>query len=172
MGVGRFPSVAFLQCCARNYEQPAAGAQQMRCFAKGCTQTACPARQILGGGACSSAAVPKEQRRLGFKYRDEGFSAILHATALSFPGARLNFAADRTPPRLDIRLPASLGAQLARPLALTLAPTPTRTLTLTLTPTLTLTLTTDPNPNPDPYRAAATRCSSAGRVPRAARTPR
>ena len=78
MGVGRFPSVAFLQCCARNYEQPAAGAQQMRCFAKGCTQTACPARPTRGGGACSSAAVSaaavsaaaaNEQRQLGFKYR-------------------------------------------------------------------------------------------------------
>ena len=121
----------------------------MRCFAKGCTQTTCPARQILGGGACSSAAVPKEQRQLGFKYRDEGFSAILHATALSFPGARLNFAADRTPPRLDIRLPASLGAELTRTLALTpaLTPTPTPTPTLTRTRTrtrirtLTLTLT-------------------------------
>ena len=136
MGVARFPSVAFLQCCARNYEQPAAGAQQMRCFAKGCTQTACPARQILGGGACSSAAVPKEQRQLGFKYRDEGFSAILHATALSFPGARLNFAADRTPPRLDIRLPASLGAELTR--------------TLALTPALIPALIPTPNPNPNP----------------------
>ena len=33
---------------------------------------------------------------------------------LTFPGARLNFADDRTPPRLDIRLPASLGAELTR----------------------------------------------------------
>ena len=33
---------------------------------------------------------------------------------LTFPGARLNFADDRTPPRLDIRLPANLGAELTR----------------------------------------------------------
>ena len=73
VGVARFPNVAYLQCCARNYEQPAAGAQQMRCFAKGCTQTACPTRQRLGGGgACSSDAPPTEPRRLGFKCRDEG----------------------------------------------------------------------------------------------------
>ena len=83
--IAALPSI--LQCCARNYEQPAAGAQQMRCFAKGCTQTGCPARQI--GAAACAAAVPREQRQLGFKYRDEGFSAILHATALSFPGARV-----------------------------------------------------------------------------------
>ncbi len=112
VGVARFPNVAYLQCCARNYEQPAAGAQQMRCFAKGCTLTACPARQI--GAAGCDRAVPRAERRLGFKYRDEGFSAILHATALSFDGARWNFAADMVPPRLDIRLPAGLGVELAR----------------------------------------------------------
>ena len=88
VGVGRFPSVAFLQCCARNYEQPAAGAQQMRCFAKGCTQTACPARPTRGGGACSSAAVSaaavsaaaaNEQRQLGFKYRSASRVALCRA---------------------------------------------------------------------------------------------
>ena len=33
----------------------------------------------------------------------------MHATALSFPGARLRFAPDATPARLHIELPESLG---------------------------------------------------------------
>ena len=116
VGVARFPNVAYLQCCSKNYEKPAAGALQMRCFAKGCTQTRCPlnmagrSRQI-GAAACAAGVRGGE---LGFKYRDEGFSAILHATALSFEGARWNVPADMVPPRLDIRLPASLGSELQR----------------------------------------------------------
>ena len=39
------------------------------------------------------------------KYEAEGHSAIVHATALSFPGARLVPAPDATPARLHIELP-------------------------------------------------------------------
>ena len=51
-------------------------------------------------------------RDLG-RYEYEGRAAIIHATALSFPGAAFHAPADAHPPRLDIALPASLGTRLA-----------------------------------------------------------
>ena len=94
---------------------------------------------------------------------------MMHATALSFPGAAYHRPADLHPPRLDIALPRALGSRLAADaaasvraegnhsyfyscincergeatltLTLTLALTLTLTLTVTLSLTVTLTLT-------------------------------
>ena len=38
---------------------------------------------------------------------------MMHATALSFPGAAYHRPADLHPPRLDIALPRALGSRLA-----------------------------------------------------------
>lgn len=50
---------------------------------------------------------------LSGRYPQEGRSAILHATALSFRGAAYERADDDAPPRLHIRLPARIGHRLA-----------------------------------------------------------
>ena len=55
--------------------------------------------------APAAAALPPPGH-IGHKYADEGHSAILHATALALPGARLEVAADATPKRLHIVIPA------------------------------------------------------------------
>mmetsp|Transcript_34869 Transcript_34869/g.102269 ORF Transcript_34869/g.102269 Transcript_34869/m.102269 type:complete len:208 (-) Transcript_34869:79-702(-) len=99
VGVARFPNVAFLQCCASNYDSATTNRRNMRCFAKFCHTVACP-RSALRSPLCSDS-----DSRLSFKYNDEGRSATMHATALSLPGARYAAAADATPPRLHIEVP-------------------------------------------------------------------
>ena len=86
-GVARFPNVAMLQCCAANYASQRAKLpeSQQRCFAKACHWAACP-RPRVDSAACGAGG---GERKLGFKYADEGHSAILHAAALALPGARL-----------------------------------------------------------------------------------
>lgn len=110
VGVARFPNVAALQCCESNYAAGSSAARRgMHCFAKACHRTPCPSR-ALPTPSCRRA--PNGEQRGGFlshKYEAEGLSALVHATALSFPGARLRFAPDATPARLHIELPESLG---------------------------------------------------------------
>ena len=74
----------------------------MHCFAKFCHSVPCPRRPI-GAPGCEHGAGSSQS--LTFKYSDEGRSAVMHATALSLPGARFISAADSTPPRLHIEAP-------------------------------------------------------------------
>ena len=117
--VGRFPNVAFLGCCSSNYAGTNVSARQ--CFAKAYVYKQCPARAV---GSCRrgqhafselpAAGVGLERRlMLSYKYANEGRSAILHATALSFRGAEYARADDDAPPRLHIRMPAGFGRRLA-----------------------------------------------------------
>jgi len=46
-----------------------------------------------------------QSRWLMHKYPDEGRSAVIHGTALAFPGARYRVVPDGTPHRIDIALP-------------------------------------------------------------------
>ena len=107
-GIARFPNVAMLQCCAANYASQRAKLpeSQQRCFAKACHWAACP-RPRVDSAACGAGG---GERKLGFKYADEGHSAILHAAALALPGARLVKALDPWPTRLEISLPPAVGA--------------------------------------------------------------
>ena len=107
-GIARFPNVAMLQCCAANYASQRAKLpeSQQRCFAKACHWAACP-RPRVDSAACGARG---GDRKLGFKYADEGHSAILHAAALALPGARLVKALDPWPTRLEISLPPAVGA--------------------------------------------------------------
>ena len=84
----------------------------MHCFAKACHRTPCPDRQ-LPTPSCSRSGADSGRRHLSHKYEAEGLSAVLHATALTFPGARLVFAADATPARLHIELPAAMAGSAA-----------------------------------------------------------
>lgn len=91
-------SCAVLQCCSTNYASSTASKRSRRCFAKACSNVPCPPAL---SGACSGS--------LSFKYFDEGHSAVLHATALSLPGASFARANDSTPPRLHIEIPRQMG---------------------------------------------------------------
>jgi hypothetical protein len=103
VGVARFPNVAALQCCGTNYAAGSSAARRgMHCFAKNCHRTPCPRQASLPTPSCGARAVAHS---LGHKYEAEGHSAVLHATALSLPGARLVPAPDATPARLHIELP-------------------------------------------------------------------
>ena len=105
VGVARFPSVAMLQCCSSNYDRAATAKKQMRCFAKACHKVPCP-RRGLDVPDCRVGG-PGD---LAFKYADEGYSAVVHATALSLPGAALAASLDATPPRLHIEVPRPGGS--------------------------------------------------------------
>ena len=63
------------------------------------SQMPCP-RSALRSPLCNARS-----SQLSFKYNDEGRSAVMHATALSLPGAKLAVAKDSTPPRLHIEIP-------------------------------------------------------------------
>jgi hypothetical protein len=104
VGVARFPNVAALQCCETSYAAGSSAARRgMHCFAKACHRTPCPTR-ALPTPSCEDSA----GGHLSHKYEAEGLSAVVHATALSFPGARLAVAPDATPARLHIELPDSI----------------------------------------------------------------
>ena len=139
VSVARFPAVAMLQCCANSYinaatprssttataaAKPAATTNApARCFAQLCIEIPCPARPLP---ACTRQLALSTAQRVGqgtrapgqrpvltYKYDYEGRSAIFHATALSFLGARFVRATDE-PLKLEISLPPGLGQSLAR----------------------------------------------------------
>ena len=117
--VGRFPMVAFLQCCEESYLDAqgrgirsehwgvlstgvgaARGAKT--CFQAHCNKKRCP----------RAAPLWRAQREPGmcaFKYDDEGSSAVINAEILALPHARLRPAAD-PPMRLEITLDVSTEA--------------------------------------------------------------
>mmetsp|Transcript_26447 Transcript_26447/g.57964 ORF Transcript_26447/g.57964 Transcript_26447/m.57964 type:complete len:383 (-) Transcript_26447:131-1279(-) len=114
VAVARFPNLGALQCCDANYA-PASrllARQRDHCFAQDCMRLPCPS-SLAHTDACAAprdgANQQSPHRDLSFKYFDEGRSAIINALALSIPGAKLEFAEDRLPPRLHIRLPTFPG---------------------------------------------------------------
>ena len=130
VGVARFPNVAALQCCETSYADGSSAARRgMHCFAKDCHRTPCPSRQLptptcrgpRGGARVGSEGAPSAAHGgvLSHKYEAEGLSAVVHATALSFPGARLVFAPDATPARLHIEMPPVAGGGADRGLLYT-----------------------------------------------------
>ena len=64
-----------------------------------------------GGETTYTCVWAAPQERLSSKYEEEGASAIFHATALAFPGSRLQPADDTDPPRLQIVLPSRAKAE-------------------------------------------------------------
>ena len=197
---------------------------ELQCFARRCFEVPCPSRAIgacaqrkahaqldaLAEAAATQVGfdphkgftgfvaglrAPGQMPVLSFKYEYEGRAAVMHATALSFPGASFHVPADAHPPRLDIALPLALGSRLASAavepaqgqanhsyfyscincinrlgsgLGLGLALSLALTLTLALTPTLTLTSTAARPPAASTVGASTTRRNSSGRA-RAAR---
>ena len=107
-GVARFPNVALLHCCETSYAAGSNAARKgARCFAKGCHRSPCP-RIALPTLSCSREGdALAVSGQISHKYADEGHSAVVHATALALPGARLELAQDATPKRLHIVLPPS-----------------------------------------------------------------
>ena len=115
---------------------------ELQCFARRCFEVPCPSRAIgacaqrkahaqldaLAEAAATQVGfdphkgftgfvaglrAPGQMPVLSFKYEYEGRAAVMHATALSFPGASFHVPADAHPPRLDIALPLALGSRLA-----------------------------------------------------------
>ena len=114
--VGRFPMLAFLQCCEESYHDgqgrgihsehwgvlstgdgAALGAKT--CFQAHCNRKRCPRAAPLW-------RAPREPGLCAFKYDDEGSSAVINAELLALPYARLRAAAE-PPLRLEIAVEVS-----------------------------------------------------------------
>ena len=118
--LGRFPMIAYLQCCEEGYRDARGRKIQsehngvlstgdgVSVGAKTCFQAHCNKKRCPSATPVRAEAKDARDHLCRFKYDDEGSAALINAELLAQPGARLELAAE-PPTRLEIVIPRDDG---------------------------------------------------------------